>query len=308
MQGLLFKLGIAATAALVLIMSSLFIVQQTQQALVLQFGEIKRVVKTPGLHAKVPFIQDVMMFDKRILEFEMRPAEFITKNRETDVDERVVIDAFVRYRIIDPRQFYQSVKNEANLNSRLTSIVSSSMRGVLASHSLGDLLSKTRGDIMKQIKANVNAQAAATPGGTEQKTGSGQVKSVAGFGVEVVDVRIVRADLPAEISQSTFERMRKNFTKEAQRFRAEGDEQATEIRATAERERTELLATARKESEITRGQGDAIATKTYAEAFGRDPEFFKFYRSMQAYRATLSRDDTTMVMSPDDGFLGQMKQ
>lgn len=161
---------------------------------------------------------------------------------------------------------------------------------------------------MKQIQKNVNAQASAAEGVAARENSTGRSKNVQGFGVEVVDVRIVRAELPADISQSTYERMRKNFTKEAQRFRAEGEEQATQIRATAERERTELLADARKTAEITRGEGDAIATKTYAEAFGRDPEFFKFYRSMQAYRATLSKDDTTVVLSPDDGFLGQFKQ
>ena len=308
MQAILFKIALGLGAVLFLIGSSLFIVPQTGQALVLQFGEIKRVVKKPGLHAKIPFIQELQMFDKRILEFETNPAEFITKNRETDVDERVVIDAFVRYRITDPVQFYQSVKNESNLNSRLTSIVLSSMRGVLASHSLSDLLSTERGKIMKQIKTSVNAQASGAPGVAARQNSGDSSKSVSGFGVEVVDVRIVRADLPTEISQSTYERMRKNFTKEAQRFRAEGEEKATEIRATAERERTELLADARKNAEITRGQGDAIATKTYAEAFGRDPAFFKFYRSMQAYRATMSKDDTSIVMSPTDGFLDEMKQ
>lgn len=301
MQATMIKLGAVIVVALVLLMSTLFVVPQTGQALVLQFGEIKRVEKKPGLHAKVPFIQDLMRFDNRILEFETQPAEFITRNRDTDVDERVVIDAFVRYRITDPVQFYQSVKNESNLNNRLNSVVLSSMRRVLAAHSLSDLLSKERGAIMKQIKANVNAQAVAA-------TGVAGAKNVAGFGVEVVDVRIVRAELPKDISQSTYERMRKNFTKEAQRFRAEGEEQATEIRATAERERTEILANARKQAEITRGEGDATATKTYAEAFGRDPEFFKFYRAMQAYRVTLSKEDTTIVMSPDDGFLNQLRQ
>lgn len=308
MQATFIKLGVVLAVVLIFVSSSLFIVPQTGQALVLQFGQIKRVVKSPGLHVKVPFIQDLLMFDKRILEFETNAAEFITKNRETDVDERVVIDAFVRYRIIDPVQFYQSVKNESNLNTRLSSIVLSSMRRVLAAHSLSDLLSKERGEIMKQIKASVNAQASATPGVKAQTSTGNTTKNVAGFGVEVVDVRIVRAELPADISQSTYERMRKNFTKEAQRFRAEGEEKATTIRATAERERTELLADARKQAEITRGEGDAIATKTYAEAFGRDPDFFKFYRSMQAYRTTLNKDDTSIVLSPDDGFLGQMKQ
>lgn len=305
MQSALIKLALGLGVVLILLGSSLFVVPQTGQALVLQFGEIKRVVKKPGLHAKIPFIQDLMMFDKRILEFETRPEEFITKNRETDVDERVVIDAFVRYRITDPVKFFQSVKNEQNLNTRLNSIVLSSMRGVLAAHSLSDLLSKERGDIMKQIKTSVNAQAT---GAARAAEGDTPASVRGGFGVEVVDVRIVRADLPTEISQSTYERMRKNFTKEAQRFRAEGEEKATEIRATAERERTEILADARKQSEITRGEGDAVATKTYAEAFGRDPEFFRFYRTMQAYRTTLSRDDTFIVLSPDEGFLKDLKQ
>lgn len=305
MQATMIKVGIGLFVVVLLLNATLFVVPQTQQALVLQFGEITRVVKTPGLHAKLPMVQNVMMFDKRILEFETQPAEFITKNRENDVDERVVIDAFVRYRIVDPVQFFQSVKNEANLNSRLTSVVLSSMRRVLAGHSLSDLLSTRRESIMQQIQANVNLQAS---GGTPAAEGETAVAHAQGFGVEVVDLRIVRAELPSDISQSTFERMRKNFTKEAQRFRAEGDEKATKIRATAERERTELLADARRKAEITRGEGDAIATKTYADAFGRDPEFFKFYRTMQAYRATISKEDTSIVMSPDEGFLGEMKQ
>lgn len=307
MQSALIKLAILALVILVFINSCLFIVPQTGQAIVLQFGNIVRVEKKPGLHAKLPFIQDLMMFDRRILEFETKPAEFISRNREMDVDERVVIDAFVRYRITDPVQFYKSVKNETNLNNRLTSVVLSSMRRVLAAHSLSDLLSKNRAEIMKQIKINVNAQVsgrAAVPAEGEEAA----VSAVAGFGVEVVDVRIVRAELPADISQSTYERMRKNFTKEAQRFRAEGDEQATEIRANAERERTELLANAQKQAEITRGEGDAVATKVYAEAFGRDPAFFKFYRSMQAYRETLNKNDTSVILSPSDGFLSEFQQ
>ncbi|MFM9889290.1 MAG: protease modulator HflC [Rickettsiales bacterium] len=293
---------LAVTAALLLLIlnTTLFVVPQASQALVLQFGEIVRVIEQPGLNAKIPLIQSVVRFDKRILEFEAQPAEFITRNRANDVDERVVIDAFVRYRITDPVQFYKSVKNESNLNSRLNSIVLSSMRRVLSTHSLGDLLSTERSSIMQEIKSNVNAQAQ----GVEVEAGA-RLKQ--GFGIEVVDLRIVRADLPSDISQSTYERMRKNFTKEAQRFRAEGDQQATETRASAERERTELLAQARKKAETTRGEGDAAAAKIYADAFGRDPEFFKFYRSMQAYRSTLSKDDTTMVLTPESGFLDEMK-
>lgn len=306
MKAALFKLALGLGAVLILLGSSLFIVPQTNQALVVQFGEIKRVVKEPGLHAKVPFIQDLVMFDKRILEFEARPQEFNMHNKEAEVNERVVIDAFVRYRIVDPVQFYQAVKNEAGLNDSLDSIFKSSMSGILKKHSLSDLLSEERSNIMKQIKTSVNLQVSGAPGAATRQSSGDSRKNFAGFGVEIVDVRIVRAELPAEISQSTYERMRKNFTKDAQRFRAEGEEKATEIRATAERERTEILANARKTAEITRGEGDAIATKIYAEAFGRDPEFFKFYRAMQAYRNVLKSDDTTIVMSPEDGFLREL--
>lgn len=298
---MLIKIGIGFVVALVLLSSTLFTVPQTSQALVLQFGQIRRVEQNPGLHAKLPFIQNVLLFDKRILDFNAQPAEFITKNRQTDVEERVVIDAFVRYRITDPVQFYQSVKTEANLNSRLNSIVLSSMRRVLANHSLSDLLSDKRVAIMNQIQSNVNAQAHSIPLGGENKA-----TRLAGFGIEVVDVRIMRADLPADISQSTYERMRKDFTKEAQRFRAEGDEQALAIRSSADRESTEILAQARKKAEIIRGEGDAEAARIYASAYGRDPEFFKFYRSMQAYKKTLRTDNTTMVLSPKGEFLQEL--
>ena len=297
----LIKLAVAVLVVLVLVNSTLFIVPQTGQALVLQFGEIRRVVRKPGLHAKLPLVQDVLMFDKRLLEFEAQPAEFITKNRDTGVDERVVIDAFVRYRITDPVQFYQAVRNESSLNNRLNSIVVSSMRRALANYSLNDLLSTTRESIMQQIRVDVNAQVSGVVLDKSKPTAQG-------FGVELRDLRIVRADLPLDISQSTYERMRKNFTKEAQRFRAEGDEKATEIRANAERERTEILANARKDGETIRGEGDGEASKIYASAYGRDPEFFKFYRSMQAYRTTLGHDDTSIVLSPDSGFLHELSQ
>ncbi len=304
MPSIVIKIGIALFAVVVLLSSSLFIVPQTGQALVLQFGEIVRLEKEPGLNAKLPFVQNVLMFDKRILGFEAQPAEFITRNRAMDVDERVVIDAFVRYRITDPQQFYQSVKNEMNLNSRLNSVVVSSMRRVLGNHSLADLLSNERDGIMREIRDTVNKQAQ----GVALTEANKDSRRSEGFGIEVVDVRIMRADLPSDISQSTYERMRKNFTKEAQRFRAEGEQKALEVRAKADRERTEILAEARKNSETIRGNGDAQASKIYADAFGRDPEFFRFYRSMQAYRATLGKDDTTIVLSPDSGFLKELNQ
>lgn len=294
MSTAMIKFLVGVVSVVILVNATLFIVPQTSQALVLQFGQIKRTVSTPGLHAKIPFIQEVMFFDNRILSFEAQPAEFITRNRMAEVDERVVIDAFVRYRITDPTQFYKAVKNEKNLNSRLNSVVVSSMRRVLGNHSLSNLLSNDRDAVMSEIRGAVNDQARGLAG-TE---GRGE-----GFGIDVLDVRIMRADLPADISQSTYERMRKNFTKEAQRFRAEGDQKAMETRAAADRERTEILARARKEAETIRGVGDGEAAKIYAGAYGRDPEFFKFYRSLQAYRQSFSAEDTTMVLSPQDSFL-----
>lgn len=294
-----------------LLFNSIFVVTQVQQALVLQFGEIKRVVDKPGLSFKVPFIQNVLLFDNRLLDFEAPPTEFITKNRKADVEERVTIDAFVRYRISDPVQFYQAVRTEENLKSRLNSIVVSGMRKTLANYSLSDLLSEKRDDIMEEIQAQVNRQANSSRVDSDATTAgeeSGAASNTQGFGIEVVDVRIMRADLPLDISQSTYERMRKNFTKEAQRFRAEGEERAIEIRSNAERERTEIIAKANKEAEILRGEGDGKASKIYAEAFSRDPEFYGFYRSMQAYRAALKPADTTIVLSPESEFLREFNR
>ena len=311
MTPVLMRIGVAVLAIAVLLYSSAFVVVQTQQALVLQFGEIVRVIQKPGLYFKLPFVQNVIFFDRRLLDFRAAPAEFISKNRATDVEERVVIDAFVKYRITDPVLFYQAVRTEANLANRLNSIVVANMRKTLANHSLNDLLSEERADIMRQIRDQVNRQATrgemadreAGNTGVENTQRRGQ-----GFGIEVVDVRIIRADLPADISQATYERMRKNFTKEAQRFRAEGEERALEIRSKADRERVELLARARKEAETIRGEGDGAAARITAAAFGRDPSFYQFYRSMQAYRNTLTKDDTTVVLSPDRGFLRELEQ
>lgn len=305
------KLAIIFGISGFLLFNSMFVVTQVQQALVLQFGQIKRVVDTPGLSFKVPFIQNVLLFDNRLLDFEAPPTEFITKNRKADVEERVTIDAFVRYRISDPVQFYQAVRTEENLKSRLNSIVVSGMRKTLANYSLSDLLSEKRDDIMQEIQVQVNRQANSSRVDSDAKTAgeeSGAASNTQGFGIEVVDVRIMRADLPLDISQSTYERMRKNFTKEAQRFRAEGEERAIEIRSGAERERTEIIAQAQKQSEILRGEGDGKASKIYAQAFSRDPEFYAFYRSMQAYRASLNPSDTTMVLSPESEFLREFNR
>lgn len=311
MEKLLIKIGAGFAVTGLLLYSSVFIVVQTQQALVLQFGEIVREIQEPGLKFKIPFVQNVIFFDKRLLDFRAQPAEFISKNRQTDVEERVVIDAFVRYRITDPVLFYQAVRTEANLASRLNSIVVSNMRKTLANHSLGDLLSKDRAGIMEQIRLQVNRQA--TRGDMEDRVeGSVGVETTQrrgqGFGIEILDLRIVRADLPADISQATYERMRKNFTKEAQKFRAEGEERALEIRSKADREKVEILAYARQKSETIRGEGDGEAAHITSAAFGRDPSFYDFYRSMQVYRNTLKKEDTTIVLSPNQGFLKQLNQ
>lgn len=290
---------------------SAFIVQQTQEALVVEFGEIQRVVQEPGLEFKLPY-QSVLHFDKRLLQFDAKPDEFITKDvietREglKVIEERVVIDAFLLYRIVDPVQFYQSVKSEANLRTRLNGIVQANMRNVLATVSLGDLLSERRNDIMARIQEGVNAQVS---GVAETTTGeNGQVRGQQSFGIEIADLRIKRADLPDAILQSTFERMRKSFTKKAQRFRAEGEQIKLEIRSAADREKVNIIAQAQKEAETTRGEGDGVAAKTYADAFNKDPKFFEFYRSMQAYKKALAEGDTTLILSPEHEFLKQMDQ
>lgn len=299
-------------AAFLLLLESFFIVNQTQQALVLMFGDIKRVEQEPGLQWKIPFVENVEFFDNRLLEFNAQPTEFITKDRERNVEERVVIDAFVRFRIVDPVRFFQSVKNEFNLNSRLNSIVESSMREILANYSLSDLLSDKRPQIMAEIQSAVNDKATsgdledAASEETADEERARQRRANRGFGIEVVDVRIVRADLPSDISQATYERMRKNFTKEAQRFRAEGEERGLEIRSNADRERVEIISEAQRKSETIRGEGDNIASRTYADAFGKDPSFFEFYRSMQAYRKSLNNEDTTIILSPKSEFLQQL--
>ncbi len=312
MHKILVTLGIVLVAGLVLLYNSAFIVNQTQQALVVEFGDIREVIDEPGLEFKLPW-QSVLFFDKRLLQFDAKPDEFITKDViETKegpkvVEERVMIDAFVLYRIVDPVQFYQSVKSEANLRTRLNGIVQANMRNVLANASLGDLLSERRTNIMRRIQTGVNNQVSGIAETTVEDD-NGQVRGQQSFGIEIEDLRIKRADLPDAILQSTFERMRKSFTKKAQRFRAEGEQVKLEIRSQADRERVQITANAQKEAETIRGKGDGVASKIYADVFKKDPEFFEFYRSMQAYRKALTESDTTLILSPDHEFLKQMNR
>lgn len=283
------KIAIISFAVLFFLgLGSVFTVNQNEQALVLQFGNPIKVVNAPaagkaeepGLKFKLPyFFEDVIKFDKRVLDFDLDAKEVIASDQK-----RLIVDAFAKYKIVDPLKFYQTVRDERGIQSRLNSILDSRLREVLGSVPLSTLLTGERATIMRNIKNNVN-------------------KELASFGVDVVDVRIMRADLPEANSQAIFRRMQTEREREAKEFRSQGDEQALRIKSTAEKDRTVLIAEAEKKSQTLRGEGDALATKIYADAFNRDPEFFAFYRSMQAYRATMTKDDTTVVLSPGSEYL-----
>lgn len=266
-------------AGLILILSSLFVVNQTENALVLQFGKMKEVIKTPGLHIKVPFIQDVKFFDRQLLTYNLPVIEVNAGDQK-----RMVVDMYVRYRIVDVLKFFKNVGTKESVQNRLGKIMPDIMQEVIGRVTLSEMLSANRIKIMNEIhdKAQISAH---------------------DFGIEIDDVRIIRADLPSENSEAIFNRMESERRQEAKQFRAEGDEQAQGIRAKAERDRTVLLANARKESEISRGQGDSEATRIYAEAFNQDREFFQFYRSMTAYQDSLGDKETTLILSSKSPFL-----
>jgi len=257
---------------------SLFTVHQTQQALVLQFGNPKRVITEPGLQMKMPFLENVVFFDKRILDYDIPEAEVIASDQK-----RLVVDAFARYQIVDPLKFRQTVVTLAGVDSRLSTLLNAGLRQVLGKESFSDILSGQRRTLMGAIRDRVNREA-------EQ------------FGIRIVDVRIRRADLPEANSQAIYRRMQTEREQEAKEARAQGAEQAQGIRATADRDKTVLLANAKRDAEITRGKADSERNRIYAEAYGKDPEFFAFYRSMRAYEAAFKSDDTTMVLSPDSEF------
>ncbi len=279
MRSRMMMAGAAVAAALVfLLLNGLFTVNQTQQALVLQFGNPVRTVTDPGLNWKVPFIQQVDFFEKRVLDFDAPSVELVLGDQK-----RLVVDTFARYRITDPLRFRQSVGNELAFRGRLEPIIFSSLRSVLGEAPLFTILSQDRTQLMNRIKSEANT-------------------SLGGFGVELVDVRIKRADLPPENSQAVFRRMQTEREREAKELRAQGAEVGQRIRARADRERRVLIAEAGRESQILRGQGDAEAIGIFAEGFGQNPEFFDFYRSLQAYREALGDGATTFVLSPDSEF------
>ena len=276
---LLIVIAVALVVAGILAMSALFIVDQTQEALVLQFGQPRRVIRDPGLWVKRPFLEDVILYDNRLLDFEPPPEEVIVSDQK-----RLVVDTYTRYRITDPLLFFQTVNSEAAVRARLSAMVNGSLRRVLGNVTLSALLSNQRSTIMKQIRDEVSDQGK-------------------WFGIEVVDVRIRRADLPEENSQAIYARMVSERQQQAAQYRAEGAEAAQTVRANADRERTVLLAEAQRDAQRVRGEGDAESIKTYADAFGQDKEFFAFYRSMQAYRDALNGHTTSFVLTPDTGFL-----
>lgn len=271
---ILLILGAAAAAAY----ASLFIVHQNQQAIVLRFGDPRKIITEPGLNWKIPGMETVEFFDKRILDLDTAPQEVTVSDQK-----RLVVDAFTRYRIVQPLKFYQTVRGIQNVRSTLGPIVDSSMRRVLGGVPFQDVVRDRREDLMKRIAKQVNEE------GKE-------------FGIEVVDVRIKRADLPRANAQFVFARMKAEREREAAEFRAEGAAAANRIRATADREVTVLTAEATRKSEQLRGEGDAERNRIFADAFGKDPDFFAFYRSMQAYDASMMAKGTRMLLSPDSEF------
>lgn len=262
---------------------TLFTVHQTQQALVLQFGEPRRIITEPGLSWKIPFIQTVEYFDKRILDLDSTPQEVIAADQK-----RLVVDAFARFRITDPLLFFQAVRDEGIARSRLGSILDSSLRRVLGAASFEAVVRDHRDQLMQLIRKQLNNEAQ-------------------GFGVNIVDVRIKRADLPEANSQAIYRRMQTERQQEAAQIRARGEEIARRIRADADRQVTVLLAEAERDGQRTRGEGDSTRNRIFAEAFNQDPDFFAFYRSMQAYEQGLAADQTRLIMSPNSDFFRYFK-
>jgi len=262
----------------VVLFQSLFIVQEINQAIVLQFGDPKKIISKAGLNFKLPFIQNVVFLDKRILNLDNAPQEVIAADQK-----RLIVDAIARFKIVDPLKFYISVGNERVARSRLSTIINSRIRGVLGTQELATLLSTDRAKQMAIIQNDVN---------TEAKT----------LGIQIVDVRIKRADLPPANSDAIYKRMQTEREREAKEFRAQGAEIAQKIRSTADKDVTVLLANANKKSEIMKGEGDGQRNKIFAGAFGQDPQFFAFYRAMQAYEKALIGGETSMVLSPDSQF------
>lgn len=304
----------ALIAALFLLGQSVFIVDETKQALVLQFGENKRTIREAGLYFKTPLIQQTVFFDKRVLDVDPDPERVLLastndgfmkklaadpledakkkEDKNDDFDDNgspIIVDTFARYRIVDPLKFRQRLGTEESARLRISNEMNSTTRDVLGRSTLEKLLSPQRTELMERIKVRVNT-------------------ALSNMGVEIVDVRINRADLTDSIERATFNRMTTEREQRAAEIRSLGEKRALEIRSNAEKERTVMLAEAEKQSQMLRGQGDEEASRIYAAAYGRDPEFYGFYRSLEVYKQTLGRKETTLVLSPDSAFFNRMKQ
>jgi len=271
-------IAVLALAALVIVYSSLFTISPTQQALVLRLGKPQAVITDPGLHAKAPFIDSVIYIDRRILDLESPPQEVIASDQK-----RLVVDAFARYRIKDALRFYQTLGSKQAADSQLAILLNSALRRVLGEASFIQVVRDQRAELMARIRELID-------------------KEAQGYGIEVVDARIRRADLPEQNSQAVYKRMQTERQREAAEFRAEGNQRAQEIRSRADRQVTVLLADARSKGEQIRGEGDATRNQIFAKAYSQDPEFFQFYRSMQAYENGLKPADTRFLLKPDSNF------
>ena len=263
-----------------------FIVNETKQAIVLQFGEPRQVISKPGLQFKIPFIQDAVFLDSRMLNLDPQPEEMILSDQK-----RIIVDSFARYRITDPLKFFQTVRNEATFSDRFGRIINAAVRGVIAQYSLSSLLSEDRATIMASIQVQIK---------NEEKS----------FGVEIIDIRIGRTDLTEQVSNNVYQRMRSERDKEANLLRAEGEELSKEIRASADRQQTVIVAEAERTSSILRGEGDALKNKILGDAYGLDQEFFDFLRTMQACRDTFGDTDMSMVIVPGqvcEKFFGEIE-
>jgi len=269
---------VLAFAALIVVYSSLFEVYQTQRALVVRLGQVVRVVDEPGLNFKLPFVDNVILIDKRILDLEAPAQEVIASDQK-----RLVVDAFARYRIRDALRFYQTLGSKTAADSQLAILLNSALRRVLGEATFIQVVRDERAELMARIRDLINKEAES-------------------YGIAVVDARIRRADLPEQNSQAVYQRMQTARQREAAEYRAQGQQQAQEIRSRADREVTVLVADATAKAEKVRGEGDAIRNKIFADAYNKDPDFFAFYRSMQAYEAGLKSGDTRMLLKPDTNF------
>ncbi len=273
---------LAAVLGLVLLASqSLFVVEQSQQALLLQLGNPRPTVYRPGLHVKLPFIQNVVYFDARILDYDARPAEALTSDLKT-----IVLDNYARWRIVDPLVFYRTVRTIPNAQAKLDAVVYSQMRAHVGRHTLTEVVSIERTPIMDSVTTQA----------------SQQMKE---FGIEVVDARIKRTDLPTENQRAIFGRMQAERERQAKQYRSEGEEEATKIRSTADKERALILADANRSAQVLRGEGDAEAARVFADAFSRDPDFFAFQRGLEAMRKSLA-ENTRIILTPDNPLLKPM--